>query len=148
MYKAPLPWYGVFDTASDYRSCLAVEPLSRSGSEVGVSHHSGEASRRSIFMATKLYVGGLSYDTTEEELRALFEQVGTVTSVSIPSERDTGRSRGFGFVEMATDGEAERAIQDLNGRELGGRTIRVDRAREREGRGGGYRPERGGGRRW
>jgi len=108
-------------------------------------------------LSTKLYVGGLSFDTTEESLRAFFEQAGTVESVAIVTDRFSGRSRGFGFVEMANSAEARRAIQELSGKSLDGRTITVDEARPQQQRaGGGFRrggggPERrggGGGRRW
>lgn len=107
-------------------------------------------------MATKLYVGGLSFDTTDEELRAFFQQAGTVESATVVTDRYSGRSRGFGFVEMATNAEARKAIEELNGKTLGGRTITVDEARPPT-REGGRRPfgERrgpprrgGGGRRW
>ncbi|KPK21584.1 MAG: RNA-binding protein [Dehalococcoidia bacterium SM23_28_1] len=108
-------------------------------------------------MAKKLYVGGLSFDTTDETLRAFFEQVGKVDSASVVTDRFSGRSRGFGFVEMATAAEARKAIGELTGKSLDGRTITVDEARapqERGGRGGGggRRPgggrSGGGGRRW
>ncbi len=91
-------------------------------------------------MATKLYVGGLSFDTTDETLRAFFEQVGTVDSASVVADRFSGRSRGFGFVEMATAAEARKAIEELNGKPLDGRTVTVDEARAPQERGGGGRP--------
>ncbi len=97
-------------------------------------------------MSTRLFVGNLSYQTTEEELRQLFSGVAKVTSVSLISERDSGRSKGFAFVEMATPEDAQKAIDELNGKSLGGRTIRVDLARPRadrgDGGGGGRRRER------
>jgi cold-inducible RNA-binding protein len=103
-------------------------------------------------MARKLYVGGLSFDTTDSELRAFFEQVGNVESASVISDRFSGRSKGFGFVEMATAAEARTAIQELNGKVLDGRTITVDEARPPQQRGGGGPRSRGrpggGGRRW
>lgn len=83
-------------------------------------------------MAKKLYVGGLPYATTEGELQSLFEQAGTVESVAIISDRMSGRSKGFGFVEMATDEEAQSAIEKFNGKELGGRTLVVNEARPME----------------
>jgi len=96
-------------------------------------------------LATKLYVGGLSFDTTDESLRAFFEQVGTVDSASVVADRFSGRSRGFGFVEMSTAAEARKAIEELNGKPLDGRTVTVDEARAPQERGGGgQRP--GGGR--
>ncbi len=92
-------------------------------------------------MAMKLYVGNLSFNTSSEDLRDLFSQAGTVESASVVEDRDTGRSRGFGFVEMATREEGEAAIQQLNGREVGGRNLNVNEAKPREDRGG----SRGGG---
>lgn len=96
-------------------------------------------------MATKLYVGNLSFRTTSEELKELFAQAGTVESVSVIEDRDTGRSRGFGFVEMATPEEAAAAIEQFNGKDLGGRNLTVNEAKPKtdRGGGGGYR-DRGG----
>lgn len=101
-------------------------------------------------MARKLYVGGLSFDTTDETLRAFFEQAGKVDSASVVTDRFSGRSRGFGFVEMATAAEARKAITELTGKSLDGRTITVDEARppqQRGGGGGGGGRRPGGGRR-
>ncbi len=87
-----------------------------------------------------IYVGNLSFDATEESVRALFEAYGTVGRVNIVTDRDTGQPRGFGFVEMANDGEGEKAIAAVNGTELGGRALNVNEARpkaERSGGGGG-----------
>ena len=84
---------------------------------------------------TKIYVGNLPFSASESELRELFGQHGTVESVSLITDRETGRPRGFGFVEMAR-ADATRAIQNLNGRELGGRPLRVNEAQERTGGGG------------
>ncbi len=95
-------------------------------------------------MATKLYVGGLSFDTTDETLRAFFEQVGTVDSASVVADRFSGRSRGFGFVEMSSAAEARKAIEELNGKPLDGRTVTVDEARAPQERGGGGRRPGGG----
>ena len=105
-------------------------------------------------MAKKLYVGGLSYSTTEDALRDAFSQAGSVTSATIIMDRMTGRSKGFGFVEMATDEESEAAIQMWNGKDLDGRTVTVNEARPLEARpprrtnggGGGYGGGMGGGR--
>ena len=83
-------------------------------------------------MAKNLYVGGLSFDTTDDGLRTFFEQAGTVESASVITDRDSGRSRGFGFVEMATEAEASKAIEELNGKELDGRTLTVNEARPRK----------------
>jgi len=99
-------------------------------------------------MGRKLFVGNLSFETTETEMRALFSTVGTCETAAVPLDRMTGRSRGFGFVEMATEEEAKRAISELHGRELQGRAINVSEARERSerpfgggggGGGGGFR---------
>nr|MBI3614683.1 RNA-binding protein [Nitrospirota bacterium] len=83
-------------------------------------------------MGTKLYVGSLPYSTTEQELSQLFSQHGTVQSAKVITDRYTGQSRGFGFVEMATGEEAQKAIAALNGTELGGRTLVVNEARPQE----------------
>jgi RNA recognition motif-containing protein len=83
-------------------------------------------------MDLKLYVGNLSYDTTEEDLRDLFSGAGTVTSVALIKDRDTRRSKGFAFVEMSTQSEAEQAIKAFNGTRLGDREIKVNIARPRE----------------
>lgn len=85
-------------------------------------------------MAKKLYVGGLSYDTTEETLKGLFAQAGAVESVTIIIDRMSGRSKGFAFVEMASEEEAQKAIEMLNGKEVDGRTITVNEARPQESR--------------
>lgn len=83
-------------------------------------------------MEKKLYVGGLSYNTTEDELREMFAQAGTVESATIIQDRTTGRSKGFGFVEMATAEEAQKAVEMWNGKEAGGRTLTVNPARPME----------------
>lgn len=88
-------------------------------------------------MAVKLYVGGLSPQVTTEELQALFAQVGTVESVNIINDKFSGRSRGFGFVEMSSKGEADEAIQKLSGQVLGGSPIVVNEARPQASRSGG-----------
>jgi cold-inducible RNA-binding protein len=90
-------------------------------------------------MATKLYVGNLSFRTTGEELREAFSTVGTVESASVIEDRETGRSRGFGFVEMATPEEAAAAIEAFNGKDFGGRNLTVNEAKPRSDRGGGGR---------
>lgn len=106
-------------------------------------------------MTQKLFVGGLPFSTSTEELRALFNEVNGVDSVSVATDRDTGRSRGFGFVEMATSEAAAEAIQKFNGYTLGGRTLTVEVSKPSAPRasgtgyrsgGGGYRS--GGGNRW
>ena len=85
-------------------------------------------------MSTKLFVGSLAWSATEEEVRAAFEQAGEVTSVTIPTDRETGRSRGFAFVEMADDDAAKKAIETLNETEIAGRSVIVNEARPREDR--------------
>ena len=100
-------------------------------------------------MSTKLYVGNLAFQTTSQELQELFTQAGTVESASVVEDRDTGRSRGFAFVEMSTQQEATSAIEQFNGKELGGRALKVNEAKPRENRGGGsgrgFGGNRGGG---
>ena len=86
-------------------------------------------------MAKKLYVGNLSYSTSDSDLQELFEAYGAVDSARVITDRDTGRSKGFGFVEMSNDAEAQAAIDSLNGQESGGRTLTVNEARPREERG-------------
>jgi RNA recognition motif-containing protein len=88
-------------------------------------------------MESKLYVGNLSYSTTEDDLRTLFAEAGTVTSVALIKDRDTGQSKGFGFIEMSTQVEAEKAISMFNGRMVGARELKVNLARPRDDRGGG-----------
>ena len=88
-------------------------------------------------MSTKLYVGNLSFRVTSDDLHAHFAQAGTVESAKIVEDRDTGRSRGFGFVEMSSKEEGEAAIAQFNGKEINGRALNVNEARPRENRGGG-----------
>jgi cold-inducible RNA-binding protein len=83
-------------------------------------------------MAKKIYVGNLSYQTTEADLTSMFEQHGNVESARIITDRDTGRSKGFAFVEMTDDDAAEKAIAQLNGKEIGGRALTVNEARPME----------------
>ena len=96
-------------------------------------------------MAKKLYVGNLSYDTNDGALQEMFAAYGSVQSAQIVMDRDTGRSKGFGFVEMSSDQEAQAAVSGLNGKDLNGRSLTVNEARPREDRGGG-RGYGGGGR--
>lgn len=99
-------------------------------------------------MAKKLYVGGLSYSTTEDALRDAFSQIGAVESATIIKDKMSGRSKGFGFVEMSSDEEAEKAIEMWNGKELDGRKLTVNEARPLEPRAprqGGFRGGQGGG---
>jgi cold-inducible RNA-binding protein len=96
-------------------------------------------------MATKLFVGNLSFNTTTADLESLFGQVGSVSSVNIIMDKFTGRSRGFGFVEMSNDQEAHVAIERFNGHELQGRALTVNEAKPQEPRSGGGRSFGGGG---
>ena len=106
-------------------------------------------------MAKKLYIGGLPYSTTEDQLREAFSQAGAVSSAAIIMDRMSGRSKGFGFVEMTNDDDAQKAIDMWNGKDFGGRTLTVNEARPMEprrdsrggggGGGGGYGGGRGGG---
>ena len=96
-------------------------------------------------MGNKLYVGNLSYDVQDSDLQQLFAQYGTVSSARVVTDRDTGRSKGFGFVEMGTDEEAEASISALNGHEVGGRALTVNEARPKEAGSGGGRGVGGGG---
>ena len=88
-------------------------------------------------MGKKLFVGNLAFSTTSQDLESLFAESGTCESATVITDRETGRSRGFGFVEMSNSGEADQAIAKLNGRDLGGRQINVSEAKAREGGGGG-----------
>jgi RNA recognition motif-containing protein len=97
-------------------------------------------------MGKKLFVGNLSYDTTNGVLEQLFGEFGTVQSAQVIMDRDTGRSKGFGFVEMGSDQEAQAAITALSGKEVGGRNLTVNEAKPREDRGGGRGGYGGGGR--
>ena len=103
-------------------------------------------------MAKKLYVGNLSYGTTDSDLQKMFEEFGTVESAQVITDRESGRSKGFGFVEMGSQQEAEAAIKALNGKEMDGRALTVNEAKPREDRGGrsggGGRGGYGGGRRY
>ncbi|MCP5109790.1 MAG: RNA-binding protein [bacterium] len=92
----------------------------------------------------KLYVGNLSFQSTEDDVSDAFAAFGTVTSVNLIMDRETGRPRGFGFVEMSSDSEAQACVQGLDGQDLGGRNLKVNIAKPREPRGGGG----GGGQRW
>lgn len=100
-------------------------------------------------MGSKVFVGNLDFNTTRAEVQALFAQVGEIRDVFLPTDRESGRPRGFAFVEFASDEDAAKAIEKFNGYELGGRALRVnpaeDRPRTGGGGGGGYRPGGGGG---
>ena len=88
-------------------------------------------------MSMKLYVGNLAFETSSNDLQTMFAQAGTVESVSLIEDRETGRSRGFGFVEMSTKEEGEAAVAQFNGKDVDGRTLKVNEAKPRENRGGG-----------
>lgn len=96
-------------------------------------------------MGKKLYVGNLSYDVDSSALEQMFAEFGTVQSAQVISDRDTGRSKGFGFVEMSSDAEAQAAIAGMSGKQMGGRPLTVNEAKPREDRGGGGRGGYGGG---
>jgi len=93
----------------------------------------------------KLYVGNLSFNTSTQDLETMFGEIGTVESTNIIEDRETGRSRGFGFVEMSTKEEGQNAISTLNGKEIDGRALTVNEAKPRESNGGGGGGNRGGG---
>jgi RNA recognition motif-containing protein len=95
-------------------------------------------------MGKKIYVGNLAYGVSSSDLQQMFEEFGTVQSAQVIMDRDTGRSKGFGFVEMNSDAEAQAAIGALNGKDVDGRNLTVNEARPREDRGGGGRGGRGG----
>jgi cold-inducible RNA-binding protein len=97
-------------------------------------------------MSNKIFIGGLSWNTTTDGLRDAFSAFGEVSDAHVATDRDTGRSRGFGFVTFATAEEAQRAIDEMDGQPLDGRTVRVDKANDRPPRGGGGRGGGGGGR--
>jgi cold-inducible RNA-binding protein len=112
-------------------------------------HHSGDNFNQKETRMKSLFVGNMNFQTSESDLRALFEPFGEITRVQVMTDRDTGRSRGFGFVEMADDEAAAQAVAALNGKQLDGRTLNVNEARPRpersSGGGGGYGGGRGGG---
>ena len=118
--------------------------LTRQGSSLPVRTPTGGKGKK--LMSMKLYVGNLAFQTSSEELQTLFAQAGTVESVSLIEDRETGRSRGFGFVEMSTKEEGAAAIAQFNGKDVGGRALNVNEAKPREDRGGGGGGRNGGSR--
>jgi RNA recognition motif-containing protein len=130
-------------------SCSVFLPA---GSHVSTSFQSNPESKTGVLapnleiqMGKKLYVGNLSYQTESSELQEMFGEYGTVTSAEIIADRETGRSKGFGFVEMGSDDEAAAAIAGMNGKEIGGRTLTVNEAKPKEPRAGGFGGGGGGG---
>src|SRR5512138_754050 len=107
------------------------------------------APESSVLLGSKLFVGGLSFNTTDDGLREGFARFGEITEAKVITDRDTGRSRGFGFVTFADPAAAQAAMSEMNGTEFDGRTIKVDLAEDKprgnRGGGGGYRGDRGGG---
>ena len=99
-------------------------------------------------MGRKLYVGNLPYSADQQSLTEIFSQCGTVDSVNVIADRDTGQSKGFGFIEMSSDSEAQKAIQELNGADCDGRPMTVNEAKPQKKRSGGDRGGSGGGNRW
>src|ERR1019366_9325433 len=97
------------------------------------------------FLVKKLFVGNLPFNVTDDRVRELFQEFGEIQSVTIPTDRETGKSRGFAFVEMANDDDAEKAIAGVNGKKEGGRALNVNEARPKESGGGGHRGGGGGG---
>jgi len=93
----------------------------------------------------KIFVGNFSFSTTEDDLRTLFSPFGNIDTISVITDRTTGRSRGFGFVEMGDRGQAEKAIEALNGKDFGGRSLNINEARPKTDGGGGQRGPRSGG---
>src|SRR5881409_4542391 len=141
MYTLPV-WCG-------RRFAVNPRPLAQAASRVSFRVQGSRAQfgrpQGALPMAVKLFVGGLSFSTSTARLREAFAAAGAVESASVVTDRETGRSRGFGFVEMATPEEAEQAISRLNGTDLDGRTILVEKAKS-PGSGGGDRRGAGGGR--
>jgi len=106
--------------------------LTRQGEVFPVRNPTGGKGKK--LMTMKLYVGNLSFDTSSTELQTMFAQTGTVESISVIEDRETGRSRGFGFIEMSTKEEGAAAIEKFNGQEVGGRALKVNEAKPRENR--------------
>lgn len=136
------PLYAV-STSIRTREAFVRQPLRRSRFHRSISFSTVYSSKEEYklrytnTMSMKLYVGNLSFQTSSEDLQQLFGQAGTVESASVVEDRETGRSRGFGFVEMSSKEEGDAAIAQFNGKEVGGRALTVNEARPREDRGGG-----------
>jgi cold-inducible RNA-binding protein len=125
--------------------CVWMQHLRSNWSRWVVAPHGFSGIERGFPMGNKLYVGNLSYSVRDEDLQQAFAQYGNVSSAKVMMDRETGRSKGFGFVEMGTDAEAQAAINGMNGQALDGRAIVVNEARPREERPGGFRSGGGGG---
>lgn len=142
------PFHGCDIMKSSYkRSCVLMSPSTQVGLAVFFLITGQNA--KEYGMEAKLYVGNMSYDTTEQGLRELFMQAGNVVSATVIKEPGTNRSKGFGFVEMSSQSEAQKAISMFNGYTLNDRqlTVNVARPREERGGGGGFRPQQRGGHR-
>jgi cold-inducible RNA-binding protein len=113
-----------------------VSPLDQILFRASIQFPDSEGKGKKLVMSMKLYVGNLSFQTSSYELEELFGGVGTVESATVVEDRETGRSRGFGFVEMSSQEEGERAIAEFNGKEFAGRELKVNEAKPREDRGG------------
>src|SRR5712692_721641 len=138
LFQIPKPLFMSIRTRS-FAATVSSKPI-----RFAASFHS-QTGERYISMSTKLYVGNLAFQTTSQELQEMFATAGTVESASVVEDRDTGRSRGFAFVEMSNKEEATSAIDQFNGKELGGRALKVNEAKPRENRGGGFGGNGGGG---
>ena len=101
-------------------------------------HYDGWFLRKALTVGNKLYVGNLAYSVRDDDLQQLFAEFGTVSSVKVMMDRDTGQSKGFAFVEMGSDAEAQAAINGMNGKQVGGRALNVNEARPKEERPGGF----------
>jgi cold-inducible RNA-binding protein len=128
-----------------YLICPQTRPIFQGRFPIPDSASTSPLSNREGDNMKNIFVGNLDFGASEEQVRALFEAYGAVDRVSIKTDRETGRSRGFAFVEMANEAEAERAIAALNGTNLGGRALNVNEARPKTEGGGGGRPSGGGG---
>lgn len=121
------PDFPLFQTPTE----VQIQSESRAAPDGLAAGHGAGAVRRRASMGKKLFVGGLAWATTDDGLRAAFEKFGDIVEARVITDRDTGRSRGFGFVSFADDAAASRAVEEMNGAELDGRNIRVDEAHDR-----------------
>ena len=137
----------VFDRHEEDSPGMNLTSIGLTGRDNNYSRGLGAQSAYSLWMAKKIFVGNLSFQTTENDLSDMFGAIGQVESVQIITDRDTGRSKGFGFVQMADDAAAEKAIAQLNGKEVGGRNLNVNEAKPMQKRDFGGSRGGGGGRR-